>query len=221
MERAILERPGFYRLEHVPLPEVGHGHVRLRIAAAGICGSDLHTYLGENPAASTPIASGHEFSGVVDQVGTGVTNVKLGDLVAARPSIPCGACFYCLEGDEHLCSDMKFVGGLGYDGAFAQYVVLPAACVYAVDARLGADVAAFAEPTAVAVHTVKLAGDITGKSVLVVGCGTIGLLVAQVALRAGATVSVSDLVPEKVATRGLIWRGSGRCGERGAFPPCQ
>jgi 2-desacetyl-2-hydroxyethyl bacteriochlorophyllide A dehydrogenase len=198
MERAILDRPGAFRVESAPLPEVRPDHVRLRISVAGICGSDIHTYLGENPAATTPIAPGHEFSGVVEVVGDGVSHVKPGDLVAARPSVPCGTCFYCRNGEEHLCSEMQFVGGPGYDGAFAQYVVLPGACVYAVDKSVGADVVAFAEPTAVAVHTVDLVGDVARTQVLVIGCGTIGLLVAQVGLHAGASVTVSDLVKNKV-----------------------
>lgn len=199
MVRAILDAPGAYRLEQIPVPDVTVGHVRLRVLASGICGSDLHTFLGENPAAQTPLAPGHEFSGVVDAVGAGVDHVAAGDLVAARPSVPCGACFYCEAGDEHLCSDMKFVGGLTYDGAFAQYVILPGSCVYPVGADVRSDVVAFAEPTAVAVHTVRLPGDVAGKSVLVLGSGTIGLLITQVALLSGARVSVTDLVAEKVA----------------------
>jgi 2-desacetyl-2-hydroxyethyl bacteriochlorophyllide A dehydrogenase len=199
MRRAVLTAIRRFDIETVPVPDVAPEHVRLRVQASGVCGSDLHTYLGENPVLRTPLAPGHEFSGTVEAVGEGVTNVGIGDLVAARPSVPCGTCAYCQAGQEHLCDDMRFVGSLAYDGAFAEYVVLPAACVSRVDASWSAGVLSFAEPAAVAVHTIKLPGDIRGQSILIIGCGTIGLLVTQTARLAGASVSVTDLVPEKVA----------------------
>jgi len=199
MRRAVLTATRTFEVEDAPIPAVEPLHVRMRIQASGICGSDLHTYLGENPAVKTPVAPGHEFAGVIDALGEGVESIAIGDLVAARPSVPCGECGYCRKGDEHLCDRMRFVGGLYYDGAFAEYVVLPAECVTAVDPSWNPAVIAFAEPTAVAVHTVALPGDINGKDVLIIGCGTIGLLVAQVARLAGARAFVTDLVPAKVA----------------------
>lgn len=199
MRRAVLTAIRTFDVETVAIPTLLPGHVRLRVQASGICGSDLHTYLGENPVISTPIAPGHEFAGVIDAVADDVDTVSVGDFVAARPSVPCGVCGYCAAGQEHLCDDMRFVGGLFYDGAFAQFVLLPASCVIAVDPSWSAAEIAFAEPAAVAVHTVKLPGDISGQRVLIVGCGAIGLLVAQAARLAGAHVSVTDLVPAKVA----------------------
>lgn len=199
MRRAVLTAPRTFEVETISVPDLLPGHVRLRVQASGICGSDLHTYLGENPVIKTPIAPGHEFAGVIDAIADDVTSVAPGEFVAARPSVPCGVCGYCVSGQEHLCDDMRFVGGLFYDGAFAQYVTLPASCVIAVDPRWSPAEIAFAEPTAVAVHTVKLPGDIDGKQVLIIGGGTIGLLVAQVAKLAGARVFITDLVPAKVA----------------------
>ena len=198
MKRAVLTAPGAFAIFDVPIPEVPEGHVRLRVKASGICGSDLHTYLGENPVLKTPLAPGHEFAGEIDAIGRGVTNFSVGDFVAARPSVPCGTCRYCVEGQEHLCDHMRFVGSLAYDGAFAERVVLPADCVIRVDPSWPAEVIAFAEPAAVAVHTIKLPSSIAGKPILIIGCGTIGLLVAQAARRAGADVYVTDLVPAKV-----------------------
>jgi 2-desacetyl-2-hydroxyethyl bacteriochlorophyllide A dehydrogenase len=199
MRRAVLVTPRIFEVVDVPVPDVPSGHVRLRVRASGICGSDLHTYLGENPVLKTPLNPGHEFAGEIDAIGAGVEGLAIGDLVAARPSIPCGTCRYCASGQEHLCDDMKFVGSLVYDGAFAERVVLPAECVTSVDPGWSPEVIAFAEPAAVAVHTVKLPSPITGKPILIIGCGTIGLLVAQTARLAGADVYVTDLVPEKVS----------------------
>jgi 2-desacetyl-2-hydroxyethyl bacteriochlorophyllide A dehydrogenase len=180
------------------LPPLAPGHVRLRVEAAGICGSDLHTFRGENPVIQIPIAPGHEFSGRVHGVGVGVDPSLAGRQVAARPSVPCGDCPPCLRGDEHLCNNLLFVGSFGYHGAFAEYVDLPAACVTPVPDGLTPAELIFAEPIACAIHAVSLAGPLAGRSVLVIGCGTIGLLVAAVAKHAGANVFSTDLVRGKV-----------------------
>lgn len=199
MQRAVLTGLRRFQLEHVDVPEPPAGHVRIGVLASGICGSDLHTYLGENPVISTPLVPGHEFAGAIEALGPGVDGLAIGDMVAARPSVPCGECRYCARGKEHLCDRMRFVGGFVYDGAFAEKVVLPASCLTRVDPLSTPAVVAFAEPVAVAVHAVGLADITAGLSVLVVGCGTIGLLVAQVARLAGARVHAADLEPSKVA----------------------
>ncbi|MFM9107002.1 MAG: zinc-binding dehydrogenase [Chloroflexota bacterium] len=198
MRRAVLTAVRHFDLETVAVPAAEPGHVVMRVLASGICGSDLHTDLGENPVIRTPVAPGHEFSGVVAATGEGVDPGLEGRVVAARPSVPCGACRHCRAGREHLCDDMKFVGGLSYDGAFAEFVTLPASCLVPVSSDHSAAELAFAEPIAVAVHAAALPQEIRGRDVLVIGCGTIGLLVARVAALRGARVWATDLVDAKV-----------------------
>ena len=197
--RATLTGVGAFTLADEAMAELAAEHVRLGVEAVGICGSDLHTYRGENPVIRIPIAPGHEFAGRVVDVGDGVSASLIGSRVAARPSVPCRTCGPCTSGDEHLCDRLKFVGSFVYDGAFGTYVDLPAECVIVAPEGISAETLVFAEPLACALHALSVAGELGGREVLVVGCGTIGQLVAIAARLAGARVHVTDLVGAKVA----------------------
>ena len=195
------------RVESAETPAPGPGEVLLRLGAGGICGSDLHYYFeGRNGSfvVREPLIPGHEASGVVAAIGTGVTRVAVGDRVAISPSHACGRCDYCRQGREHLCTQMKFLGSASLfphvQGMFQEYFVMGERQCYPVagDASLGE--IAFAEPLAVALHGVNRGGDLLGKSVLITGAGTIGCLTVMAARLAGAAhVTVSDVLDRPLA----------------------
>jgi L-iditol 2-dehydrogenase len=180
--------PGNVELRDVPEPQPGPGQVRIAVAAAGICGTDIHILREEFPS-RPPVVLGHEFSGRVDRLGEGVEDLAPGDPVVAMPAaIRCGRCRYCLSGDVLMCERRRSIGH-GVDGAFARYVVVPADMVHRVPRPLDLQHAALAEPTAVAVHAVsERARVFAGDAVLVSGAGPIGLLVLQVVRAQGGRI---------------------------------
>lgn len=179
----------------------GSGEVLLRMAAGGICGSDLHYYQdgGFGPIqVLEPIISGHEASGYVEQLGAGVSGLTLGALVAVNPSQPCGQCSYCTDGQLIHCLDMRFMGSamrLPHEqGMFRDWLVAPARQCFAFADGVTPGEAACAEPLAVCLHAVAQAGDLRGQKVLVTGAGPIGLLTVAAARYAGASqIVVTDL----------------------------
>jgi len=181
------------RAPHAP----GPGEVRVAIQAGGICGSDLHYYHQGGFGAiriKEPMILGHEVSGVIIDLGADVTGLIKGQLVAVSPSRPCQSCQYCLKGMQNHCENMAFYGSAmpfpHIQGAFRQdLIALPHQCVPADGLTAGE--AAMAEPLAVCLHAVHHAGDLVGKSVLVSGCGPIGLLSILAARRAGAAEIVA------------------------------
>lgn len=186
---------------------LGKGQVRVRTAVGGICGSDLHYY--NHGGFGTvklrePMVLGHEVSGEVVECGPEVSGLEAGDLVAVSPSRPCWNCQYCHEGLPNHCLNMRFYGSAmpfpHIQGAFRQELIVEAEqCVPAVGLDPGE--AALAEPLSVALHAVRRAGDIVGKTVLVTGCGPIGLLSILAARMAGAgrivATDLSDFVLAK------------------------
>lgn len=192
MKAARLYGPGDLRVEDIAAPGAPDaGWVKLRVDAAGICGSDLHNYRTGQWISRSPSTAGHELTGTVIAVGEGVDTVAVGDRVVADSRFWCGECPQCLAGRRHLCGSLGFVGEI-CDGGFAEQAVLPARLLHVVDAALDERVAAMAEPLAVALHAVRRLPKTTG-SVLVVGCGTIGGLAALLLSRTFAgTVLVTD-----------------------------
>ena len=180
--------PGNVELREVPEPEPRAGQVRIAVAAAGICGTDVHIYREEFPS-RPPVILGHEFSGRIERLGPDVTGFAPGDpVVALTAAVHCGRCRYCLTGNVLMCEHRLSIGH-GVDGAFARYVVVPADMIRPVPAGLDLRQAALAEPAAVAVHAVLERSRITaGDAVLVSGVGPVGLLVLQVARAQGARV---------------------------------
>src|SRR6202171_4681874 len=187
------------RLERRPVPALGTRDVLLEVALCGVCGTDVHIVEGEYPLVKPPRVLGHEFSGTVRGVGSGVTSVHPGARVAVDPTLSCGACFYCRQGLPLMCENrVSHHGGLG------EFVVLPEQTVYPLPASVSLVVAALAEPLSCCLHTIDLAGIRPGASVAVVGAGTIGLMLLQLARRAGATrilVSEPSSVKRDIARR--------------------
>jgi L-idonate 5-dehydrogenase len=201
MRALVLHAPGDLRLEEASVGDPGPSQVLVKMAAGGICGSDLHYYHHGGFGTvklKEPMILGHEVSGHVAALGKDVEGLAVGDLVAVSPSRPCGTCQYCAQGHRNHCENMRFYGSAmpfpHIQGAFREALVADAAqCVKAEG--LGAGEAAMAEPLAVCLHATRRAGDLLGARVLVTGSGPIGTLSVLAARAAGAAeIVVTDLV---------------------------
>ncbi|BCH24322.1 zinc-dependent alcohol dehydrogenase [Mesorhizobium sp. L-8-3] len=178
MKAARLHAAGDLRVEHIPAPgEPERGNVRLRVTAAGICGSDIHNFRTGQWISRAPSVAGHEFAGVVAALAPGVTDLAIGDTVVADSRFWCGECPACRRGRWNVCAKLGFVGEV-CDGGFAEEVELPARLLVRHDPGLDPAIAAMAEPLAVALHAVRRLAPSKGEPVLVAGCGPIGGLTA-------------------------------------------
>ncbi|AOT62067.1 MULTISPECIES: L-threonine 3-dehydrogenase [Streptomyces] len=186
--------PGLWLID-VPEPETGPGDVLIKVLRTGICGTDLHIRAWDGwarQAVSTPLVLGHEFVGEVAAVGPDVRDIAVGDLVSGEGHLVCGKCRNCLAGRRHLCRSTIGLG-VGRDGAFAEYVVLPASNVWVHRTEVDLDIAAIFDPFGNAVHT-ALSFPLVGEDVLITGAGPIGVMAAAVARHAGArNVVVTDV----------------------------
>ncbi|MFC3162970.1 L-idonate 5-dehydrogenase [Ciceribacter thiooxidans] len=198
------------KVEAAPVAPPGPGEVLLKMAAGGICGSDLHYYQdgGFGPVqVREPIIPGHEASGHVAALGAGVTGLSVGDLVAVNPSRPCGTCRFCHEGLPIHCLDMQFMGSAmrlpHAQGMFRDWLTVPAVQCLPAGLLVGADEAACAEPLAVCLHAVARAGELEGKRVLVTGAGPIGVLAVAAARHAGAGEIVATDLADAALERAL------------------
>lgn len=182
------------RLEELPIPTPGPGEVLLRVAAVGVCGSDVHYFLEGrigDAVVTGPLILGHEFSAQVAELGPQahsgrVGGLEIGQLVAVEPGISCGRCEPCRHGHPNLCPDVRYCGTPPIDGVFAEYVVMPAENCYPLPQGFGQAEGALLEPLGIAIHSVDLAHLKAGQTVAVLGAGPIGLLIAAVARAAGA-----------------------------------
>ncbi len=189
MKAVAKSRPGpGIQLIEADVPKPGPGEVLIKVKYASICGSDVHIYKWDEFAQTSlrhlPRIIGHESAGEVVEVGEGVDNVKVGDYVGIETHIACGKCYQCRIGKPHVCQNLKVLG-FHIDGAFAEYVVVPAENVWKVPDSIPKEWVPLMEPMGNAVYTV-LSGEITGMNVLVVGTGPIGAMAVAVAKAAGA-----------------------------------
>ncbi len=191
--------PEFDKVElaEAPIPTPGAGEVLLRVAAVGICGSELEAFRNRSPRRPPPLVMGHEFCGTVEALGDGVGKAELGRRVVSNSLVPCGECVRCKRGDTHLCGTRQ-IFGMHRPGAFAEYVAVPARCLIPWPDDLSAEAACLAEPLANGVHMVNLTRHLRPRTVLVIGAGPIGLM-AQQAFQAmlGARVTVADLSADR------------------------
>ena len=186
------------RVEPVPVGEPGAGEVLVKIQAGGICGSDLHYYHDGGfgtVRVKQPMVLGHEIAGIVAAVGADVSSVKAGSRVAVNPSLPCGQCRFCQDGQQRQCLDMRFMGSAmrfpHVQGGFRQALVVRAEQAVSIPDTMTLAEAAMAEPLSVCLHAGRQAGPLLGKRVLVTGCGPIGILCIMVAKLAGAAEIVA------------------------------
>lgn len=188
-----------FSIETIEPPAVGPDEVEIDVAYCGICGTDLHVYLGHMDARiGDHRVIGHEMSGVVSAVGSNVNSVAVGEHVVVRPLDACGECAACQRGHKHICQNLKFLG-LDTDGAFQQKWTVPAHTLHKLPTSLPLQHAAMIEPVAVACHDVRRGKVAKGEDVLVIGGGPIGMLVAMVAMAAGGNVTVSEINPHRLA----------------------
>ncbi|KAK7905458.1 hypothetical protein LTR67_000180 [Exophiala xenobiotica] len=193
------------RLDQIPIPQVKPGHVKISPKFCGICGSDLHEYLGganlipdKSPHPITgetlPLTLGHEFSGIVEEVGEGVSHVSKGDRVCIQPTIYDGDCRACRRGLVNCCDKNGFVGLSGWGGGLAEHMVVPASCVKPLPDNISLEVGALIEPLAVGWHAVDISPYKDGDAALVLGGGPIGLAVVQALAGKGCkTIIVSEV----------------------------
>jgi 2-desacetyl-2-hydroxyethyl bacteriochlorophyllide A dehydrogenase len=181
----------------VPVPP-GPGQVQIQVSHCGLCGTDLHIFHGKMDHRVTfPQVLGHEMSGVVAAVGSGVENYRAGDRVTVMPLDPCGDCPACRAGHSHICQRLKFIG-IDAPGALQTLWTIPAHALHRLPASLSFEQGALVEPVAVACHDVRLAGVQAGEYVVVQGGGPIGVLVALVAKAAGGSVMITEINPFRI-----------------------
>src|SRR5713101_7173930 len=184
--------------ENAPVPSIGPTDVLVRVKAASICGTDLHIYGWDRWSQGRikpPVTLGHEFCGVVEKVGEEVTAVKPGDFVSAEMHVNCGHCRQCRLGESHICRNLRIIG-IDQDGAFAEFVKIPASNIWKLDPEIPERYAAILDPLGNAVHA-ALAGPIAGQTVLVTGCGPIGLMAIAVAKACGSSTVFATEVNEE------------------------
>ncbi len=191
--------PHNIKLENVMVKPPEDGEVVVKVMSALTCGTDVKTFRRGHPVLikNIPSGFGHEFAGIVDKVGKGVDNVKVGDRVVAANSAPCGKCFYCRRGEYNLCENLNLL-----NGAYAEYITVPARIVKKnmlhLPEGLSFDKAAFCEPLANVVHGVERTGIKSGQTVGIIGIGPIGLMFARLAKLKGARVIVAGRNPLKL-----------------------
>jgi len=200
-----LQLTAYQQLEIVDLPdpEPGKDEVLVRVAACGICGSDVHGYDGASGRRIPPIVMGHEAAGTIAALGSGVEGFSVGDRVVFDSTVYCGLCPFCLRGEVNLCDDRQVVGvscaEYSRAGAFAEYVAVPARILYKLPESLSFPEAAMLEAVAVALHAVRVAELSGGESALVIGAGMIGLLLLQAARASGCSpIYVADIDPTRL-----------------------
>jgi len=199
MKQAVMIQPGKIEFRQVDKPTIKDDEVLMQTKRIGVCGSDIHVYHGKHPYTSYPVVQGHEVSGIVAEVGQAVEGIAVGDKVTFTPQVVCGECYPCRHGMYHVCEKLK-VMGFQTGGAAQQYFVLPKWNVFKLPDDISLDHAAMIEPVSVGAHAVRRGGDVSGKKVLVLGAGTIGNLVAQVARAFGAAaVMITDVSDYKLA----------------------
>ncbi len=199
MRAIVVDRPGAWRVADVPDPVPGEGQIVVEVEACGVCGTDIHIMDGEFPPTPYPITPGHEFAGTVVAIASDVAlDLAVGDRVAVDPSLYCGYCRRCRAGRDNLCENWAAIGDT-VDGAFAEYVAVPAVNAHKLPAQIDGQQGAMVEPLACAVHGLRRLGSVFGDPVLLAGAGTMGLLLLQLLVHAGAgQVTVVDRVGERL-----------------------
>jgi 2-desacetyl-2-hydroxyethyl bacteriochlorophyllide A dehydrogenase len=222
MKALVIEQPNVAVVKEVPYPKPGVDDVTIKVENVGICGTDVHIFKGEF-LSPYPIIPGHEFSGVVHEVGENVTNVKVGDRVSADPSLFCGKCQYCLTHRGNQCENWGALGNT-VSGSMAEYVSVPSENVVKLPDSLSFEVAAFIEPMACVVHGMNRLQLKVGDRVALFGAGAMGQQLVQSLKMAGASelvvVDVSqkklDMAIERGATKGVLSQDLGQLKEE--FP---
>jgi (R,R)-butanediol dehydrogenase/meso-butanediol dehydrogenase/diacetyl reductase len=202
MKAARWYGPKDVRIDNIDEPIVTDGLVKIKVKWCGICGSDLHEYLGgpifipvgkPHPLSGNvaPVVLGHEFSGEVVEVGSNVKKIKVGDNVVVEPIVACNECTNCKEGNYHLCPSLGFHGLCGTGGGFAEYTTFPEEFVYKLPEGFTYEMGALIEPITVAMHSLRRGKFETGQTAVVVGAGPIGLATIECLKASGAKMVIA------------------------------
>ena len=199
MKAAVFYEKEKIVVEEVPVQEPGDYEVRIRVKAAGVCGTDMHIFAGAQGATQCepPVILGHEFSGIVEKTGAKVTKVKVGDHVTVDPNISCGSCYQCRKGAPHYCENMVATG-VNFNGGVAEYCTVLEKQVFILPEDMPFEAGAMCEPLACCLHGIDLAEIQPGDGVVIIGAGTIGLIMLQLAKLTGAArVAVLEPMEER------------------------
>ncbi|MBK5332749.1 MAG: alcohol dehydrogenase catalytic domain-containing protein [Ilumatobacteraceae bacterium] len=198
MRRVIVSADHVAAVQQVDVPNPMAGEALVQMSAAGVCGSDTHALHGQHPFIQLPYAPGHEVIGTVRAIAEGVTEVAIRERVVVEPTLPCWSCKQCRAGRENLCENLMFFGCAYPQGGMADFFTIPANRLHVIPDGLDDRQAILIEPLSTPVHAVRLAGPLYGKSVAILGAGTIGLLVLVSAMHHGAArVVVTDMLESK------------------------
>lgn len=192
MKAVVFEAVNEFVITDFPDPELTADEVLVKVAACGLCGTDLHILKGEYPS-TFPLIPGHEFAGAIVQVGPAVKEFKPGDRVCIDPNIYCRRCSFCRQGKVHLCENL-FPIGVRRHGGFAEFCAVPQSQVYSLPGHVDFTEAALAEPLSCVLHGIELAEIRPGRTVLILGGGAIGGLLTQLARLAGAARVILSLI---------------------------
>ncbi len=193
MLQQVMTAPGVIEFRETPRPIAAEGQVLVRIMRIGICGSDIHVYHGKHPFTSYPVTQGHEVSGRIEAVGSGVEGLSVGQKVTIEPQVCCGHCYPCTHGKYNLCEELK-VMGFQTTGTASEYFTVDATKVTPLPETMSYDEGAMIEPLAVTVHAAKRFPELKGARVAILGCGPIGILLMQSCKALGAaSVLVTDV----------------------------
>lgn len=186
MRAALIDKIESVKFVEVEEPQIQSANeVKIQVKTTGICGSELHAFHGTHPFRIPPLVSGHEFAGVIVEVGKDVQNFKVGDRVTAEPQTSCGTCWECRNGMYHLCPNKRVLGARGWSGSFGEFIVMPEETLIKLPDGMSFEVGTLIEPLAVGTHAVRTSGCGLGDKILVVGCGAIGLGIIMAAKLAG------------------------------------
>ena len=193
MLQQVMTAPGVIEFREVPVPQPGPGEVLVKIKRIGICGSDIHVYHGKHPFTSYPVTQGHEVSGQIAALGEGVTGLSVGQKVTIEPQVVCGKCYPCRHGKYNLCEELK-VMGFQTTGTASEYFAVSAEKITPIPESMTYNEGAMLEPLAVTVHAVRRFPEMKGAKVAILGCGPIGILLAQSCRAMGAeAVMITDI----------------------------
>lgn len=195
MRAAIFDHIKNMTMIEKDIPKIGENEVLIQLITAGICGSEVHAYVGTHPFRTPPSILGHEVIGNIVLIGDNVTTLNVGDMVTVEPHVGCGHCSQCLEGRYNLCKEKVVLGTQKWDGGFAEYMTAPEQAVYIIPKTLSPHLAVLTEPLAVGVHAVNVADVKKGDKVAILGSGPIGLVTAVAAHYKGAdTICLTDAI---------------------------
>lgn len=198
MQAFEVKGPHDYQVVDVAQPSVAAGEVRVQVAFAGICGSDMHIIHGDNAFVRFPRITGHEFAGVVEAVGEGVEGIATGDRVCVDPVISCGECYPCRIGRPNVCGSLEVIG-VHRNGGFEEFVAVPAANVHPLPDHIGLDAAALVEPYTIAANVLDRMQPHPGDRLLILGAGVIGMTILQMARALGIeNIIVTDVINERL-----------------------